>query len=397
MITTRTITGNTFSGIIILLMALFLFGCGGSDHYRSENNNSEKAVLQGKLVGKNIYEKLLTKDKKTIQSCLSKTLQNDADSIIAILTSRDENWGKFISFEVTDVSSTEIFTDKGDTTTFYVNISAIYENNRSSDLLTIEKVKKTVFKIVDYQLDNEEMLNCGIYEIQNLIPVYNAFTEAFVRNDTSEILTMCGGHGAFYDSVMKIQHETFSASVTIDSIVHLDGYMRNACGLYAEANGLMAFSIYTSDTTELQIIYKLRKDEGSMEYDMYSLLLTNDLEIDTENDVNFAKSIAKDVYKIIQKKDGNAFYNTFHTELSSLYDESRLKELDEVVSNLKSLGKFVDYYTYYTFRTSDNDFMYFVVILRLEDEEGYSNYLEMVFKPDANNKFMLINCNELYH
>lgn len=396
MTTTRTITASIYSGIISLIMALFLSACGGSDHYRSENSNSERAMLQGKLVGKNIYEKLLTKDKKTIQSCLSKVLQNDADSIIAILKSRDENWGKFISYEVTDVSSTEIFTDKGDTTTFYVNISAIYENNRSSDLLTIEKVKKTVFKIVDYQLDNEEMLNCGIYEIQNLIPVYKAFTEALVKNDTSEILIMCGGHGIFYDSVIKIQHETFSASVSIDSIVHLDGYMRNACGLYAEANGLMAFSIYTSDTTELQIIYKLRKDEGSTEYEMYSLLLTNDLEIDNENDVNFAKSIAKDVYKIIQKNDGKAFYNTFHTELSSLYDERRLKELDEVVANLKSLGTFVDYYTYYTFRTSDSDFMYFVIILRLEDEEGNSNYLEMVFKPDANSKFMLINCNELY-
>jgi hypothetical protein len=383
---------NCFVGLFI---ALAIVQCAQKKETDRTEEDTEQLIEAGKKLGNEIYTLLLTQDSLKISNCFDTSLSKDIPGFIEMLVARDEEWGEFHAFTVSDVTVETVYLSKGDTITYQVKVNSVYDYNESWDDFTLQKVNKGKFKVVAYDFDPELMLNCGTNELELLKPDYMDYSWAIFEKDTNVIWELSKQDKKFYKEIIALQEEFFPGGSTCDSIVYNTGYMRKYCGLKGEANGMLIYTVYFNDTTYLDLIYKIEKAADEEEHNMYSLIFTGDLVVDNEADVDFLKSISKEVYKIIQKNDVEGFISTFHSELRSLYTQQTLKELDGIVEDFKAMGKFEGYYEYHTFRTKDDDFTYYIVILDLMDEDGFHSYLEMVFKPDINKKFMLLTINEM--
>lgn len=205
---------------------------------------------------------------------------------------------------------------------------------------------------------------------------------------------MAGSDSAFYDSLVARSKSTFPEGTTLDSISFESGYMHKTCGVNGSANGFMVYKVYIDTDKYEHLIYKIRKAYGGP-YEVYEVVFDGELLIDNSDDVELAQRISKDVWKIIKEKNAEKFFSTFHSELSSLYDEESKKDLKEIVENFDALGNFTDYFDWHTYHSSNDNLIYFIMVLEITGDDGNTNYMEMVFKPDENHKYMLLSCNEL--
>jgi hypothetical protein len=394
--TIYTINSLTHKCLLGIFIAMLTIQCGSQKEKENDSQEQRQQVLAvGKKLGNQIYQKLISQDSLNIAKCFHKELYKDINEFIKMLEARHEDWGEFHSFNVSDVTVNEKYFAKGDTVSYQIKVNAIYDFNESWDEFTLQKINNDEFKVIAYDFDPELMLNCGINALEEVKPDYMDYSRAIFENDTAVIWKMCKQDNVFYNEIINLQNDFFPQGSKCDSIVFNTGYMRKYCGKKGEANGMMIFTVYYNDTTYLDIIYKVDKSNDDEEFNTYSIYFTGDLIVDDEKDVEFVKNISKEVSKMIQKNDVAGVINTFHSELKSLYTTETLKEISEIVEDLKSLGKFEGYYDYHTFRTQDKEFNYYIVILELVDEDGVHNYLEMVFKPDSNKKLMLLTLNEM--
>ncbi len=384
--------------ILLLLVVSILTGCGGKSNYHYEKENDEKDLELAKDLGTKIYTQLLTKDSLKIRACFDKSMYNEISSFIKMIKLREEDWGTFHEFTISNVTSISTFTNKGDTTILNVSVNAVYDYNETWDDFKLQKIKNGEFKLIGYDFDPQTMITCGLNEIENLKMYYTDFTLALFKGDTAKIIEMCGADDpAFYNTILDLENEYFPPGSVMDSVHFNDGYIRKYCGKKGEANGIIIFSVYMNGGELIDMIYKLEKTEDQEQINTYSIYFSGELEINNEDDIALTETISKDLFKIIKKKDVEGFYGAFHTTLKDLYSDESKKDLPGIMDDYNELGEFDDFYLTKTFHSKNNELVYFVSILQLIDEDENLNYLEMVFKPDTNGKYMLMSCHELLH
>ncbi|HYG49462.1 MAG TPA: hypothetical protein VD905_01115 [Flavobacteriales bacterium] len=380
----------------LTLALLVFFACGRSGQSTAPGSgaryNNEIDLEWAKKIGKEMYGKISKNDSLTIYNLFKPALKEDFPDFMKMLRVRESEWGKLHSWKIIDASS--YVSGNDDTVEFEITVTALYDNNESHDLLTIKKTGDKGFELQNYDFSTRFMYSCGMDALEELKPTYKDYTEAMIYGDEDKIRQMAGTDSVFYDSLIHLGATTFPEGTSLDSVSFESGYMRKYCGVNGEANGIMVYKIYMNETGYSNVIYKIRRNEGET-YEMYEVVFDGELLIDGIEDVELAKRISKDVCKIIRENDPEKFFSTFHSELSSLYTPETKKDLVDIVAGFASLGVFNGYYDWHTYRTKDNSMVYFIVVVELADADEYTGYLEMVFKPDENGKYMLVSCHEL--
>ena len=214
----------------VSMLLFFITSCGEPSNYHYVKENNELDIKKAEKIATEFYEKLLSKDSLKIKSCFDVAISNDVAEFIDMLKARDEEWGKFHSFSIGGITTRNVQSKKGDTLIFQVEINAVYDDNQSWDDLTIKKINNGKFKIVDYDFDPDQMLNCATDELDWLIPVYEDYSWAIANNDTAQINELCFGDSKFYKDVLFLQNEYFPPGTKCDSIVYHDSHLRKYCG-----------------------------------------------------------------------------------------------------------------------------------------------------------------------
>lgn len=379
-----------------ILIVCALYACGGSNQTTAPGSgaryDNEIDLENAEKLGREMYPKLIDGDSATIYKLFEPALKDEFSDFMAMLRSRVTGWGKLHKWDLLEVSSYVSAND--DTIRFELAFNALYDDNASYDEITITKIGNKNFHLSDYSFDSRHMYSCGQDALEELKPLLEEYARSFVLADEDKIWQLAGNDSVFFDSLMVLSKNTFAEDSEIDSIRFEDGYMRKYCGLNGESNGIAVYKVYLDEDKFEHIIYKLKSEPGG-EVEVYEVIFDGDLLVDAREDVDLAKRISKDVCKIIKESDPGKFFSTFHSELSSLYTKETQQDLKEIVADFASLGSFADYYDWHTYRTSNNGFVFFIMVVELTDAEGYSNYLEMTFKPDENDKFMLVSCYKL--
>jgi hypothetical protein len=382
-----------FYGVVFVMG---LYACAGSGESGAPGSgartNNAVDLKNAEKTGKEMYAKLCKGDSITIYNLFQPALKDNFTEYMEMMRARTTQWGELKSWKI--ISSSSYVSAKDDTVKFDLVVTAFFEDGESYDEFTLMKTGDKDFELVDYDFGQRHMYSCGLDALEELKPMFKKYSEALVFAYKGQMHEMAGSDSVFYDSLVTRSKSTFPEGTTLDSISFESGYMHKKCGTNGGANGIMVYKVYIDTDKYEHLIYKIHKTYGGA-YEVYEVVFDGELLIDDTEDVELAQRISKDVWKIIKEKNPEKFFSTFHSELSSLYDDESKKDIKEIVENFAALGNFSNYYDWHTYHTSNNNLIYFIMILEITDSDGNANYLEMVFKPDENHKYMLLSCNEL--